>query len=544
MSLDSWIERLAFGRTRIKLRACLGLYLSGDTAFLAEVRTRGGRPAVEHLLRLPMPESPAGRDTPTKPAAALDADALTQTDRLASALKGALEQARLGSEHVVVTVSHHFGLLRYFTLPGIDRRFWRTAVPAEAKKYIPLPFADLAHDFQMIPLEPGPDQRPRYGVLFGVLHRRNLAGIQALVQRLGLNLAGVEIAPCSTERLWDHLGGQSRPPAWARIFFEGPRARILISDQGIPIFFRDVRLDVDGGAVDRRKLDLSGCVDFVRKQLAAQPPRRILIGGVSQQLAAWREALSQEIGKPLELEDTARALGLRSGEWGAYAAIGAGLRHLVPTPVRLDLSQSQQVTQEEKNAASVMFVLAALAAAFLAVAGGLNYGRVLLDSRELAKARRNQAALPAFQGKLAEQIRTMVQEAEARTDALLTVTTPGTRLTHILEDIAKDVPEALWLTELRYSSLIEEGAAASRALVLTGRVIGPNASAEQDVAILFREKLQGDPRFGAAFSCGGVSVQAGSGATQNPDVPSDPERLSELQESRTAFTIQCSAKRT
>jgi hypothetical protein len=38
----------------------------------------------------------------------------------------------------MVTLSHHLGLLRYFAMPAIDRRFWKTSVPLEAKKYIPI----------------------------------------------------------------------------------------------------------------------------------------------------------------------------------------------------------------------------------------------------------------------------------------------------------------------------------------------------------------------------------------------------------------------
>ncbi|MBI3547438.1 MAG: hypothetical protein HY078_00145 [Elusimicrobia bacterium] len=545
MALDEMIEQLAFGRSMPKMNSCIGLAISSEMMFVSEARIKDGKPAVDHLLRIPIPS--AGKDTLTRVAGSLNTELLTDTEKIAGLLKPAMSQTKWGSTNVVVSISHHFGLLRYFTMPSVDRKFWKTAIPSEAKKYIPIPFGDLVYDFQVIPVPPGPDKRPRFGVLFGVIHRKNLDSVRAIAEKLDLKLLGVELAPCSVERLWDSLGGQAESQPYGQVHFDGGWLRILLSENGVPIFFRELLLPDDGVSLDLRKVDLSGCIDFCRKQLGAKPPVRINVSGVNGSLAAWKESFGQEIGLPVEFRDISKALGLKAGEWGGYASLGGAIRFLHNTPIKIELSQSNKVSEEERQAAKAIFALAAVLSAFMLVAGFARSTAASIKSVELAKLKRQSAMIPAFQGKSADQIQKLIQEMEDKANSFSNFLGGQHDFTKILEVVADDAPDKLWISGIHYSSTIGEIGTAARTprlLKLKGGVMAESLASEQETAMEFKAKLQADVRFNKVFNCIAPSIVTNTtGATSSTEQTQSPQSLNQTQETRTSFDIDCSAKR-
>ena len=158
----------------------------------------------------------------------LNTDFLNENTKLTALIKQSMSSITWNSKNVMVTLSHHLGLLRYFTMPAIDRRFWTNAVPLESKKYIPIPFDALSHDFQIVPLGPDAAGRPRQGALICVTQKKNIANISALIEALGLKMLGMEVAPCSVMRLWKRphaTPGKTHP-----VHFDGGIIRILLAD--------------------------------------------------------------------------------------------------------------------------------------------------------------------------------------------------------------------------------------------------------------------------------------------------------------------------
>ena len=134
--IDKTIEQLAFGAEGRAAGSSLGLYLSPDVIYLSESHVeKGGKYVVDHLVRIPIPaegKNPAGTAT-------MSTDFIGDPLKVAGAIRQAMSQLRWNSKRVRVTLSHHLGLMRYFVMPDMERRYLRTAVPLEAKKYIPIP---------------------------------------------------------------------------------------------------------------------------------------------------------------------------------------------------------------------------------------------------------------------------------------------------------------------------------------------------------------------------------------------------------------------
>ncbi|MCX5788187.1 MAG: hypothetical protein NTX64_06735, partial [Elusimicrobia bacterium] len=360
------LVQVAFGRSMPEITHCLGIYLAPNVAFVAEASAAGGKPKVEHLVRVPLPPQ-AAQTQGTRVSTVLNTDMLSDTDRLAGLLRPALAQGKWRAQYAVVTLSHAFGILRYFAMPAVDQKFWKMAVPAEAKKYIPVQFDDLVNDFQIDVLPPGPDRRPRQGALFGVTQGKNMENVKVLLTKLGFQLAGIELAPCSVARLWEAVEPLGAVPH-ANVHFDHGSVTVTLSERGVPIFVREVLLGPDAKVADRRKLDLTGCMDFAKKQLGAQRPAKIRLSGATSEMAQWQEALAQESQAAVSVADSKKLLGIEGAEWGGLAAVGAAARHIVPHKLTLDLSGAGRVDDVDRRVALTVFSVAgALTALFLGV---------------------------------------------------------------------------------------------------------------------------------------------------------------------------------
>ncbi|HBT62733.1 MAG TPA: hypothetical protein DEB40_13420, partial [Elusimicrobia bacterium] len=415
MNWEPLVERLAFGNKRRELSSCLGLYFSPETIYIAETRlAKDGKLAVDHLVRIPVPvpEGKAG----ALATGTLNTKFLTENQRLGALIRQSMSQIRWNSKHVMVTLSHHLGLLRYFTMPGIERRFWKSAVPVEAKKYIPIPLDQLRYDYQVVPLPADAGGRSRQGALVAVTQKQNLASISAMLEGLGLTVAGMEVAPCSVLKLWQTLGKGSQAGPYCQVHFDGGSVRILVADRGFPVFFREVFLGAEANISDQRKVDLGGCVAFAQKQLGVGAISQIWLSGSGANLSVWKDAFSRSLSLPVMLQDTPALLGIKGGDWGGYAAIGASLHFQASSAMTLDLGDVGRSSDEEKQTARDLLVAGGGLTALFLILGLFKLGLYEFRARELHSLQRNAEIEAVFQNKIPEEINGMFKSMREQLD--------------------------------------------------------------------------------------------------------------------------------
>lgn len=536
MSLDENIDALAFGAKTQKYGACLGLYLSPDTIYIGETHLdKAGKLVVDHLVRIPIPQAEAAKGVaPGTQAgsATLNTDFLNDNAKLTALIRQSMSQIRWGTKDVIVTLSHHLGLLRYFAMPAIDRRFWRSSVPLEAKKYIPIPFDVLDHDFQVMPLPPDAQNKPRQGALVAVTQKKNLANIKALLEALGLRLAGIELAPCSVLRVWETIERPVSGKTHAQVHFDGGNIRILVADRGLPVFFREVFLSQAPTLGDIRKIDVAGCVGFAQKQLAVGPLAQLRVSGNVQGLPQWGEALGQEAGAKAAIQDTPAMLGIKGGDWGGYAAIGAALRYLSTSATTLDLAAIGRITEEERRTAKDIFILAGAVAGFFALSGLFTQFMCSQKQKELRRLRRDADIEAIFAGKDASEIERIMEDMRKHLDML--PRTDGPKTLDLLKEMVDYLPEKAWITKLSMIEPLQKQANLPAELHITGNATGPSLVAEQDLAFAYKNALASSALIGKRYPDLQVSVQA----RQNTDNSGmDQAQLQASLEQRTGFTI-------
>jgi hypothetical protein len=535
MSLADSIEQLSFGRSLPRIDSCLGLYLSPDAIFLSEVKADKGQPQVLHLLKLPMPAAGPAAARGARTAATLSTEFLPDVDKVAAVITKALGEGSWKSKHVMVTLASEFGILRYFTMPYIDRRFWKSAVPVEAKKYVPIAFTTLASDYQVFVLPPGADKKPRLGALFGVTQKKTLDSLRQLVTKLGLTLVGTELAPVSVERLWDAVIPASVGSPYAQVHFDGGQIRTIVSDRGVPVFYREAMLADDATVMDRRKVDLPACVDHTRKTTSLSELKSVRVSGQIGDIKAWQDAFAQDLGQPVVYQDVDKLLGLRGGQWGGYSCIGAALRHLIDSPLTLDLSAIGKISDEDRRAATAIIAIGGVVAAYFLAVGG--YRTMTLSSQQ-SELRRIQSSgsgsYEAFRGKRAEDISLAISNMRDKINSFGALTAQQTPLTSIFEIVAERIPDSAWVQDFKYQNPLSlDGRKSIRTLELSGGVSDKSRAIEQEVAYRFGDNLRGDKRFLEAFSAIEPSVEAPRSESAGEDAAKKP----------TTFSIKCASQK-
>ncbi|MBI5629467.1 MAG: pilus assembly protein PilM [Elusimicrobia bacterium] len=543
MALDEFIDQLAFGSSTPQVSACLGMYLSPEVIYIAEARIEKGKPLVDHLVRIPVPApAEAAKQPGAGPSTtSLNTDFLSDGEKLALLIRQSMSQTKWKTKNVMVTLSHHLGLLRYFTMPEINPRFWKSAIPLEAKKYIPIPLDILSHDYQVIALQPDANNKARQGVLIAVTQKKNIAAISTLLQGLELNLVGMEVAPCSVLRLWQSLEPGPLDKPLCQVHFDGGNIRILVADKGLPVFFRELFLGSDVSMGDIRKVDLGGCVAFAQKQLGVAALGQVKVSGAAQALPSWQAAFSQELGLPAGLQDTAALLGIKGGDWGGYASIGTGLRFLRPATMNLDLGRVGKVSEEDHRVARDIFMIAAfLSVCFLALGLG-RMGLYRYKSRELARFRRDPEIEAVFTGKTPQQIEEMIKSLQGQVESVQGLGIDRVKVSTLLKDVAESLPEKTWITNISLTNPLVKGSQ-SLELRLSGHAVAPSLSQEQDLAFQFKEQLIKSKVVGKTFSDIQLSV-TGKPLADDAVQGLDPGALMQRLETRTQFVITARARK-
>lgn len=538
-SIDQLIDTLAFGKAKPVVGPCLGLYLSPDMVYIAQTqRGKNGAVSVDHLVRIPIPiEGKAATGTMT-----MSTDFLTDPVRIGGLIRQSMSQIRWNSKNVVVTLSHHLGLLRYFPMPMMARRFLRTSVPIEAKKYIPIPFGALAHDFQAEAMLPDASGKPRQGVLIAVTQNKNLANISGLLTSLGLNLIGLEVAPCSVLRLWQAVEANAGSAPFVQAHFDGGNVRIMICDRGLPVFFREVFMGEVASLADQRKVDMTGCLSFAQKQLGLTAISKIKLSGTPATLGPWKDAFAAESGLPAEIQDTAKLLSIKGGDWGGYAAIGASVRSSVPSAVTIDLATQDRVSEEERQVARDIIIAGMGLAALIALVGLFQAGSYSRRAKELSKYRVAPDVKAALQGLRPTEIEAKLTEMRDQLATLRAVTSGKHQaLSSVLQEIVELMPDSMWLISIAANNPLssEKGALD---LSLRGRIRAATAAEEQDTAFQFKETLLREPKLGALFDVQ-ISLQGRAAAPEQAGAGLNPEALARALEDRTEFVIDLKEKR-
>ncbi|MCK5582816.1 MAG: pilus assembly protein PilM, partial [Elusimicrobiales bacterium] len=127
----------------------LGIYISPREIVIAQTGDQGnGKIQVEHLIKIPVEFE--GSEKVQRPLV-LNNNFFNEKAQWVNPFKQALKKTDWKSKKVVISLSSHFSILRYFVMPEVERRYWSKTIPLESKKYIPVSFDEVSFDYVVRP---------------------------------------------------------------------------------------------------------------------------------------------------------------------------------------------------------------------------------------------------------------------------------------------------------------------------------------------------------------------------------------------------------
>lgn len=523
---------------KLKLNHCVGIYISREYAYVSEVSYDKGL-KVARYLKVPMPES--GKDKPgeTMRVAAMNIDFFENDSTWLVPIKNAIDQAKLGTAKVVITLSPQFGVFRNFYMPHIDRRFWKQSIPIEAKKYVPFAIDGSISDFYGYPANPGPDGKARMAVLFAITNRKISEALKKGMAKIGLELVGVELSPVSTERFFDMTGDNTG--GQVHTHFDANVASLQVSCDGIPFLFREVNFD-DVQSTERRRLDVKGSMEFVGRQIGVESFKDVKLSG--ENLDLWKVVLEEDAKLPVISWDPKAKLKVSELEWGLMAAIGAAARYMLPGKDYVDLMGKVKESEEEEKAVIVVWALCLLIS-IMALASGL-WARVNAASvhREMLKLQSQNTPVQEFEGKSSADIAEAVRLMREKADAMSYIFEKADYVTPKLEALSTTIPPSVWLLSMSYTSYLQvlKGRSGDNILVVDGSMRTGNREKDLEAADKFKDALSQHPAIRDVYGKGipGTAINFNYNISPGGEAGESASEVAARGKADSVFTIRCS----
>lgn len=166
------------------------------------------------------------------------------TDKMVEALTDLFREANITTKRAAMAIPFKAALISLIELPALDKAKLNEMIPIEARKYIPVPIAEVALDWWVIPKreaqigdDPGTFEEPGYAkkktetveVLVVAIHKNTLDDYKTIADKMGLSMQPFEIETFSAIR---SVFGHDLS-ATAIIDMGASSTRVVIVDYGI-----------------------------------------------------------------------------------------------------------------------------------------------------------------------------------------------------------------------------------------------------------------------------------------------------------------------
>lgn len=436
-----------------KGKETLGIYIDPAAIHILQVRPGKARAEVEHLLKIPTGFS--FKEGIMRPLS-LNNDFFSEKASWVAPFKQAVKKVSWRTQNATVTFSQHFGILRYFVMPFVERKYWSKSIPIESKKYIPVAFEEVIYDFTAYPMEEG----KKLGVLFGLTQRKSVEFLFSVFKAAGLQLSSMEMSACSMERVLAFTDPKDHDDK-AYVHFSGDTACMLLASGGYPVLYRESDFGGSSAMSERKRLDVKGAFQFVSRYAGGREYKKLMISGDA--VDTWKGPAEQESPVPVEIWEPAKAGGLKSNEAGSVFALGAALRGAEPGKIRLDMTGVSASQEMERKATAYVWTIASVLGAFLLLLSLVNHVRIYMLESSTAALMSQVGDISEFQGKTPDSIRQAIETGNAEARMVRGLLSDKDSLAPKLQAIGDNIPNELWIQNLNYrnnlpvSEMLESG---------------------------------------------------------------------------------------
>ena len=425
----------------------------------------------------------------------------SRDDYMVEAIQRLFRENDIKPVNVVSAIPSEDVMVRYFQMPKIPRQEWETAINFEAKRYIPFRLEDVASDFYVTPAKP-----PLTGmdVILAAVKQKTTERFVGLFDRAGIKVFAIEPSPFSLLRALNEAGQIDREINMAVINLEAKGANINILRHGMPYIIRDIPLENTSGEeslepiFEKLLLEMKLSFDFYEKQFPSEIIEKMIIYS-SLPLGNWHEIVAKELQLTVEIGDPFRGIKIKEDVVPSGLAIcfGLALRGVTKPYIDLNLYKEQFLIHKRKETfLKVLFSEASVAVLLLIIIKLLCMKGIAPLTNELSKtlSERPKKGVSVKSDKKIEELERVKNKMNSEKVLMENIISNRTNFTSRLEDLAKFVPDNIWLTELNFEELLDrkDASKAHRKLSIKGYCLIDKNLNETDVINNFLIKLKED----------------------------------------------------
>jgi len=465
----------------------LGIYLSPKEICIAQTKLdKNGRIQTEHLVKLQTGfQAKEGLLRPLS----LNNDFFNEKASWLIPFKSTVKKVGWDTARTVITLSPQFGILRYFVMPFVDKRYRSKSIPIESRKYIPVSFDEVVYDFNAYPLEGG----KKLGVIFGVTQRKSVEFLINTLKSAGFELAAVEMNAISLERMFayldpkDHLGK-------GYIHFSGNASSMLFSSDGHPVLYRETDFESSGTMSERKRLDIKGAVQFVERYVSGQTYKNLMLSGDGVEV--WKSLAAQETTMPITEWEPAKTAGLKDNDAAAFFSVGASIRGRSRELLTLDISGISTGINLNQQVQKYIWNITSVLGGVLLLLSVIHQARLFMMASNIAGVTAQVGNVTELNSYTAGAIKAKIDKIRNDVRMLSTLVSDTDSLAPKLQAIVEKIPSGLWLTNMRYLSpfAASELLSATKEMTLTGET---TLKGEMKIRVvdMFHKGLKGADEF-------------------------------------------------
>jgi type IV pilus assembly protein PilM len=420
-------------------------------------------------------------------------------DLVSAAIRRLWREMRLRSTVVRVGVASQRVVVRTIDMPAMTEADLESALQFQVQEYIPIPVDDAILDFQLLEEFTGADDEALVRVLVAAAHHDVVNGVLAAVEGAGLRASAVDLVPFALIRSLAPPAADE-PATEAIVSIGAGVTTVVVHDGGLPRF---VRIVASGGnmltdaisqelgvptetaeAIKRHQTqaveepsaadliargdrvlqarqltlvgEVRGSLDFFAAQAGATPVTRVLLTGGGALSPGIAESLEPLIGVPVEMARPRDQLDV--GDIGFPPDEIPNLDPYLPVPVGLALggarAAGRRISLLPKGRGAGLAFRRALTGAGIAVAAVL-FILILVTlarAKQVSDARHDRERQDKVNAAIQKRINDLQndqaveqQVAAARTQ-VQAVLAGDTSWSRLLDDIARTIPNDVWLT--------------------------------------------------------------------------------------------------
>ena len=488
----------------INAKKVVGLYVSQDTVDLVMLKSGLGGPKLvkfgqTYIYPKDKQREEVMLDSADPSRVGAPAKIKTREEYTIEAIRRVFKENNIKPGNVITAIPSEEAMVRYFQMPKIPKQERSNAVNFEAKRYIPFRMEEVISDFQVVPSK---TVQNSMDVVFVAVKKNTVEQYLNMLNTAGVRAIIMEPAPFSLMRAFNAAQQIDVKVNTAIVDININTLNVNILRNGVPYIIRDIPLvDISPEekslepVFEKILAEIKLSFDFYEKQFPSEVIDKIIIYS-KLPLENWHELVGKELQIPVEVGDPLRGIRVKSGIVPARVAIcfGLALRGISEPFIEINLCKGKLLVYKRKELFLKMIFLEASAAVFLlivlkvftirAVAPLSNELNKTLSERPKAEVNVKSDSIPEL-----EKIK---NEMEARKNTLENLIAARTYLTPRLDELAKLLPQNMWLSEISFEEKIDKKNTSkiTRFFNIKGYYIIDEKMGDKDVVNNFLDKLK------------------------------------------------------